>query len=108
MRSPYDLIFVVGIAFMLSACMCGPARWAEELQFQVRCGMSPQEVEQVSGRKVEALNRSWATHYIRDDWSTHAWLIFKDDQLQSIQVAWVYQLKQMASAQKRQLCNSAP
>ena len=102
------LVLLIWFLTLLTACVCGPARWAEELEFQVRCGMSAQEVEQVSGRKVEALNRSWATHYIHDDWSTDVWLTFKDDRLQSIQVAWVYALKKMASAQRVSLCPASP
>jgi len=93
----------------MPACACGPARWAEELEHQVKCGMTRQEVEQLAERPVKELNRSWATHYIGEETQpTEVWLTFKDDKLQTVQLAWMYRLKKMASAQRRELCPLSP
>lgn len=105
----FRLIGIVGCAVVMTACACGPALWAERLEQQVKCGMTPQEVERLAGRPVEPLGESWATHFIGDEVeATRVWLVFKDDKLWSIQLAWMYRLKKMASAQRVNLCSAPP
>lgn len=71
--------------------------------------MTKQEVERLAGRPVESLGESWATHFIGEEVEpTRVWLIFKEDKLQSIQLAWMYRLKKMASAQRVNLCSAPP
>ena len=97
----------VGLLLALVGCVPGPAGWAKRLQTKVKCGMSLQEVEQLSGRTIAKLNRPWATHFTRDDiGGTEAWLVFDDDKLQSVQLAWVKapQLMTLETAEKVNLC----
>lgn len=103
-------VFVAGACtIIMTACACGPARWAEQLEHKVQCGMTIKEVSAVAERPVKELNRSWATHYIGEEVeATEVWLTFKDDKLQSIQLAWMYRLKRMASAQRVELCSPSP
>ena len=106
MKHKHQFFLLIGLCSLLAACACGPARWAEDLEHQVKCGMNLKEVEHLSGRSIKELNRAQATHYIGEDLDdTEVWLTFKDDKLQAIQLAWMYRLKKMASAQKVYLCN---
>lgn len=103
------LIIIFGFLGMLSGCACGPERWAELLETQAKCGMSPQEVEKLSGQKVARLDvpSQRGTHMIGEEGeATEVWLVFKDDKLQAVQLAWMYRLKRMAYAQKAELCTS--
>lgn len=110
MKYVCNILFTV-VMLMLAGCVCGPARWAELLQAEVRCGMSPQEVEHLSGRKLTKIDlpSSRSTHLIGEEGeATEVRLVFRDDKLQSIQIAWMYRLKKMASAQRAELCNPVP
>jgi hypothetical protein len=104
-----NFICGIGLLSMLSGCACGPERWAELLETQARCGMSPQEVEKLSGQKVVKLDvpSQRGTHMIgAEKEATEVWFVFKDDKLQAVQLAWMYRLKRMAYAQKAELCTS--
>ena len=71
--------------------------------------MTPEEVSQIAGRKVEKVDVPDArlTHMIRDG-STDLWLIFDGGRLKSVQVAWSYQPTRVASSQRLELCSSPP
>jgi len=110
MISYKNIVFGVGL-LMLAGCVCGPDRWAELLETQVRCGMSPQEVEKLSGRKLAKIDTSShrGTHVIGEEGeATEVWLVFKDERLQAVQLGWMYRLKRMAYAQKAELCTGSP
>ena len=65
--------------------------------------MTAKEVEGLSERHVTTLDspRAGATHQIgAEGETTQTWLIFKEDKLQSIQLAWMYRLKRLATAQR--------
>lgn len=101
MERKQRMFLLMGLFLLLAACACGPAKWAEDLENRVKCGMNLKEVEQLSGYPIKELNRTQATHYIGEELDdTEVWLTFKDDKLQAIQLAWAYKLKKMASAQK--------
>ena len=109
MKYRYRLWLSLTPLFIFAACACGPASWAERLETQVNCGMSRQEVERLGGHEVRELHRTWATHYMGNESEpTQVWLTFQNDKLQSIQVAWMYKLKKMASAPRIQLCTPVP
>ncbi len=104
------VFFGIGILGFLAGCACGQDRWAELLETKSRCGMSPQEVERLSGRKIIRLDvpTHRGTHVINEEGdATEVWLAFKEDKLQSVQLGWMYRLKRMAYAQKAELCTGA-
>ena len=89
---------------LLSGCgVTRPARWAETLSSRVTCGMSQSQVAEEARRPVSPLNHSWGTHVIGDG-ATEVWLVFENDELRSIQVAWMYALKRMKAEPKIDLC----
>ena len=101
------VILGVGVFSLLAGCVCGPDRWAELLETQARCGMSLQEVERLSGRKITRLDvpTHRGTHVIGEEGeATEVWLVFKEDKLQAVQLGWMYALKRMAYTQKAELC----
>jgi hypothetical protein len=104
MMKNYSRIFLLLISLMMTGCG-GPSRWADDISLKLACNMSPQEVEKISGRDLVKLEapREWATHYIRSG-STDLWLIFKDEKLKSVQVAWAEKMMKMASYQRMDLC----
>ena len=101
------VILGIGFLSLLAGCVCGPARWAELVETQVTCGMSPQEIEILSGRKLTLLDvpTHRGTHMIGGEGEdTEVWLVFKEDKLQAVQLGWMYRLKRMAYSQKAELC----
>lgn len=88
-------------------CATSPAQWAVQLPDRLRCGMTPKEVEAVSERRVVALDppRTYVTHLIRDE-ATDVWLVFREERLRSVQLAWMRQLKRVDEEPVRQLCAS--
>jgi len=94
----------------LSGCVlfCGPDRWATDLELEVQCGMSSQQVTRLADRQLEKMEVATAmgTHLIREG-STDVWLNFKDDQLQSIQVGWTYAYGKVLFGQPVKLCSTA-
>jgi hypothetical protein len=97
-------IFVALLALTLLGCNT-PAEWAEQLDSQAKCGMSPVEVERIASRQIVPVKppRGWATHVIRDD-HTEVWLGFSDRKLEWLQVAWAVKMQRMATYQKVDLC----
>jgi hypothetical protein len=105
-----NIVLGVGL-LMLAGCACGPDRWAELLETQVRCGMSPPEVKKLSGRNLAKLDTPShrGTHVIGEEGdATEVWLTFSEDRLQAVQLGWMYRLKRMAYAQKAELCTASP
>lgn len=98
-------IAIVLLAILLSACSSGPARWAEETEAQLRCGMSVEDVRSIARREVEQRDvpRDWSTHAIRDG-RTDLWLGFPEGRLRWVQVLWAQKMMKMAMYQRRDLC----
>jgi hypothetical protein len=65
--------------------------------------MNRDQVAMEARRPVSPLNRSWGTDVIADG-ATEVWLVFANDELRSIQVAWMYALKKMKSQPRIDLC----
>ncbi len=104
------VILGIGFLSLLAGCVCGPARWAELVETQVTCGMSPQEVEILSGRKLTVLDvpTHRGTHMIGGEGEdAEVWLAFKEDRLKAVQLGWMYRLKRMAYSQKSELCTGS-
>ncbi len=103
------LIITMGLCFFLSGCIwfCGPAGWAERLELKVTCGMSPQQVTDLANHQIAKMDvpTAWGTHLIRDG-ATDVWLVFRDDKLESMQVAWMYTYGKMLFGQRVRLCSS--
>lgn len=103
--------FVLGVWLLFFAgCACGPDRWAELVETHVHCGMSPQEIEKLSGRRVTKLDypSPRGTHVIGEEGeATEVWLVFKEDKLQEVQLGWMYRMKRMAYAQSVRLCRTS-
>jgi hypothetical protein len=62
---------------VLGGCSCGPAKWAEETEARLTCGMTVDEVRTIAGRDIEQRDvpRDWSTHAIRGG-GTDLWLGF--------------------------------
>lgn len=101
MKTPY---IILATTLLLFAC-ASPSRWAEALETQLKCGMSVKDVETVSQKTVQTMEvpRGWVTHFLRDG-STDVWLGFRDDKLESVQVAWAEKMMKMATYQRIDLC----
>ena len=100
-------MFAIALLEILSGCVffCGPDRWADRLELEAKCGMSPQEIERLADRQLVKAEIPTArrTHVIRDG-ATDVLLIFKEDQLQSIQSAWTYAYGKVLYSQRVKLC----
>jgi hypothetical protein len=71
--------------------------------------MSLEEVERLAERPVQKVSHPWATHVIREDGeTTQVWFIFKENKLQSVQLAWMYRLKRFATNEGLRLCVQEP
>jgi hypothetical protein len=102
----YGLLLLVSLTY---GCSCGPAHWAEKAASQLRCGMSIEDIQRVTGREVGRVDppREWVTHLIRDDVSgTDLRLGLADGKLQSVQLLWATRLQRMASYQRQDLCSN--
>jgi hypothetical protein len=97
-------IFVAVVVLFIAGCN-GPAKWAEQLDSQAKCGMSQDEVERIASHRIVPLQppHDWATHVIRDE-RTEVWLGFSDQKLQWLQVAWAIKMQRIATYQKVDLC----
>ena len=101
------MFYTIVAGAFLGGCSCGPARWAEETEARLECGMSVEDVRRIAGRDVEKMDapRDWTTHLIRDG-STDLWLGFADGKLKWSQVLWAQKMMKMAMYQQRNLCSS--
>lgn len=93
------LVFVPGCA--------GPGTWAEDLADKLKCHMSVEDVKRVSGKSIETMEvpMNWVTHFIRVN-DTDLRLGFEQDGLRWVQVAWMAEMKKVASYQRVDLCGS--
>lgn len=99
---------VVILCFTLVGCS-GPAKWAEEVELQLQCDMTIDEVQSLAGRPVTAweVPRGWLNYSIRDG-DTELWLGFVNDKLKWVQVAWDVKLTRTAKYQRIDLCGLDP
>jgi hypothetical protein len=95
-------IAVVGL--VLAGCACGPARWAEETDNRLTCGLTVDEVRSIAGRIQEFdVPRDWTTHVVQYG-STELWLGFVDGKLRWSQILWAQKMMKMAMYSRRNLC----
>ena len=100
---------LLAVSLLLAGCACGPSHWAVTAEMGARCGMTPEEVGQIAGHKVEKVDLPdfRRTHVVRDG-GTDLWLVFdQTGGLKSVQVAWAYQPTRMARSQRLELCPSS-
>lgn len=99
------VLSVIAISACLVGCTCGPARWAEETEARLECGMSVEDVSSIANRDVEQrdIPRDWSTHAIRDG-HTDLWLGFPDGKLRWAQVLWAQKMMKMAMYSRVDLC----
>jgi hypothetical protein len=102
-------ICLIAAAMVLTGCSCGPAKWAEETENRLSCGLTADDVRSISGRDVQHLDvpRDWTTHLIRDG-STDLWLGFVDGKLRWSQILWAQKMMKMAMYSRRDLCGGNP
>ena len=88
----------------LSGCK-GPSGWAEHLESNLQCGMSIEEVQDLTSKKIikQDVPREWVTHLIRDN-NTDLRLGFKNGKLYAVQIAWAQKMMKIATYQKVNLC----
>jgi len=99
---------VVLIAGLVAAgCASGPSQWATQSQLQMRCGQTVEQVAQIAQREVRKVDvpDERRTHLVRDG-STDLWLVFTDGGLRSVQVAWTYQMTNVAMSPRWELCGA--
>jgi len=91
------------VCFSLTSCML-PARWAEDIEERVRCDMSVQDVESLSGKSlIVEESPIHGTHYIREG-ETDVWFTFKDKKLKTVQIFWAHEMMKYAQYPKVDLC----
>jgi hypothetical protein len=93
----------------LEGCAMARGRWAENLEGQLQCGMSVQEVQQLTDRDVLELDSPPAgrgTHYVGSETAfARLWLWFDAaNGLQWTRVERVSGLKTVESEPQRELC----
>lgn len=94
-------------AFLLSSCSAEKIarEWAIELEQNLRCNMT---VEEIDNRwKIQKLEptRAWRTHFIEHQ-GTFLWLEFVDGKLQSSQIEWVELPTRTATFQRLDYCDT--
>lgn len=94
---------------LLTACLSTkPARWTIGFEEEVRCGMSVEEVEGITGKKVDQnviVSDERGTHHIGTDTTrTNIVLSFDDNKLQWYRIYKIYRLKAVKSYPTVQLC----
>ncbi len=97
--------FVLSLLLVCAGCAQGPAKWAEDAETRVRCGMSVADVRTITGRNPEQLDVpiEWTTHLIRDG-STDLRLGFPQGKLRWVQVVWAQKMMKVAMYQRADLC----
>jgi hypothetical protein len=101
-------ILAVGFGMViLAGCACGPAQWATRAQLELRCGQTVEQVAQVVQRDVRRVDVAdeRRTHLVRDG-GTDLWLVFGSGGLRTVQVAWTYQMTNVAMGPRWDLCAS--
>lgn len=103
-----QLFVVMLLAFLTTAC-CGPGKWAEIADSELRCNMSIWDIENVANTKTLSLGEKkfgWATHLIKDG-SSSIYLGLENNQLKWMRVHWDIGLERSAMYQKVDLCGTA-
>jgi hypothetical protein len=106
----FAALFVFAL-ISVSGCSDEPAPWARQLVVQLKCRISPADVQGLGEREVIKLDppRAWATHQTGGETSqTAVWLVFESDRLRTAQVAWMYKLKRMHEDARTALCTRSP
>jgi|APLak6261664116_1056043.scaffolds.fasta_scaffold33417_2 hypothetical protein len=112
MRIKFLQCFIVWfLAFLAIAC-CGPNRWAERVDSELRCNMSAAEIETALNKKIlnlEGKKFGWATHWIKDG-NSSVYFGLDNNHLKWLRVQWGVDLERIAMYQKVDLCgtNSDP
>lgn len=87
---------------------CGrPADWATDLEREVRCDMSIEEVKALTTKPLIQVDvpDDRMTHYISDSLgTTELRLVFDDGKLKSVQVVWAQRMMKLATYEKTALC----
>jgi hypothetical protein len=101
------LFVVTLLVFLVTAC-CGPGKWAEIADSELRCNMSISDIENVANTKTLSLGGrkfGWATHMIKDG-SSNIYLGLENNQLKWMRVHWDIGLERSAMYQKVDLCGT--
>lgn len=101
-RASALLIALLGAA----SCSSLPAQWAEELEDQVRCDMSLDQVQELSEKKLEKIDSGVrGTHRVSDAPGTsEVWFVFVENKLKSVQVVWAHRVMEYAYFEQSTLC----
>lgn len=104
----YLKIVIAVLATLIAGCK-QPAEWAENVESQVRCDMSLNDVGVLVDRPVQKMEvpRGWMTHLVRDG-NTELWLGFEENKLKWLQVAWAAKMMRMATYQRVDMCGLEP
>jgi hypothetical protein len=106
------VLFSIFFITALSGCS-GPATWAEELESNLQCGMSVEDIQALTNKEVQDVKellswsppRGWMTHVIKDYVAqTELRLGIKDNRLYTVQVAWARKRVRLATYQRIILC----
>src|ERR1700730_10023883 len=97
---------IIFAALALNACASVPDQWALDVAGRLGCGMTEQQVEEISGRKLKVCNRDWCTHFLGGDTEVSTiWLVFENHRLRSTQIAWMKKYGFLEEQPRRDLCN---
>lgn len=96
------LIALLGAA----SCSSLPAQWADELEDQVRCDMSLDQVQKLAGKKLETIELGKrGTHCVSDTAGTsEVWFVFIGNKLKSVQLVWAHRMMEYAYFEQSTLC----
>jgi len=104
---------LVLLAFVIEACALGSSsawpRWADELTKRLQCGMTIEEVRNLSESQILELKAGPAPtlgrYYIRK-WGSDLWLRFNDEGLEAVTMARVdgWRILAMRTSPRRNLC----
>jgi len=93
---------------VIVASGCGrPADWATDLEREVKCDMSVDEVQALTTRPLIQVDvpDQGMTHYMSGSLgTTELRLVFDDGNLKSVQVVWAQRTMQLATYEKTALC----
>lgn len=100
-------ILPLAALFALAGCF-SPAGWTLQLEAEVECGMTVEEVQALASRSV----REYASRYETQKWQTHhvgsgdeqVYLGFDEGRLLYVQVEWANNLMSIATYPVIDLC----
>lgn len=81
------------------------ARWAHDLESELACGLSEEQVEELAGAELERLEARgrFGSHVLRRG-GTNVWLEFNEDGLASVLTAKPRALKRMRISLRKDVC----